>query len=306
MTTGGNPIERDGKSYEPFGDLKLAVQVAEATGRPLLLFGQPGSGKSSLAKYIAYQDPGRRYYEHVVTAQTHARDLLWSFDAVRRLSDAQATKTLDDNKNYVVPGVLWWAFHRESASEFGTDPHPTWNDERADSDTTPVVLIDEIDKADPDLPNGLLVPIAERSFPITDLDGGVSVKETQGKPCLIVITSNGERDLPQAFLRRCVVYRIPAHTPDQLRTITDLHFPTGGTGPELPDDIVRFLLDELAEAEKSARNESRRAPSTAEFLDAVRACLELGIDRQDHPDLAVLKALIFYKDKEKDPETGTR
>ena len=110
------PDPRDGRVYVMSDDIDLAVRVTLATGRPLLLRGDPGSGKSSLAAYIARQR-GWRYYEHVVTSRTQARDLLWTFDSVRRLADAQVLQggaTLSDY-DYVEPGVLWWAMARDSA-----------------------------------------------------------------------------------------------------------------------------------------------------------------------------------------------
>lgn len=143
---------RDGSVYRMHPRVRLAVDVALAAGRPLLLRGEPGSGKSSLAPYLA-RNLKARYYEEVVTASTRVEDFLWRFDTVRKLSDAQARRPGEpapDDADYVVEGVLWKAF----------DPDGTFG-----SKATPdaVVLIDEIDKADPDVPNGLLVPLSTAS-----------------------------------------------------------------------------------------------------------------------------------------------
>src|SRR6185437_14263490 len=117
------PDRRDGAVYVLDDQLRLAVDVALATGRPLLLRGEPGSGKSSLAAFLA-RNLGWRYYEHVVSSRTTAQDLLWSFDSMRRLADASAPgheggpAGLDD-ASYTEPGVMWWALDRESALRRG-------------------------------------------------------------------------------------------------------------------------------------------------------------------------------------------
>src|SRR3712207_1410477 len=123
-----NVDRRDGLVYEYAGDedpLRLTVEVAQATERPLLLRGDPGVGKSSLAAYIA-RELGWRYYEHAVTARTEAADLLWTFDAVRKLGDATMLVNrgpdarLNDH-DYVEPGQLWWAFDPDGARRRGAD-----------------------------------------------------------------------------------------------------------------------------------------------------------------------------------------
>src|SRR5262249_12388908 len=149
---------RDGGVYVYNGHIILAVRVALATGRPLLVRGSSGSGKSSLARHAA-RVLRWRYYEKVVTSRTQAQDLLWEVDHLRRLQDAQATKLRGGYQRYVRPGVFWWAFDRAKAAGQaarsrlagrGTarlDPNLGDDHERA------VVLVDEIDKADPDVPN---------------------------------------------------------------------------------------------------------------------------------------------------------
>src|SRR5688572_26659454 len=120
------PDRRDGRIYHYDDRLHLAVELALATGRPLLLRGEPGSGKSSLAAYVA-RNLQYRYYEHTVTSQTNATDLLWRFDLVRRLADAQAraglvaSRPLNDYA-YIEPGALWWVFNRETATQRGWEP----------------------------------------------------------------------------------------------------------------------------------------------------------------------------------------
>ncbi|MEJ2886064.1 AAA family ATPase [Actinomycetospora aeridis] len=306
------PDRRDGAVYVADDDLRLAVDVALATGRPLLLRGDPGSGKSSLAGYLA-RNLGRRYYEHVVTARTTARDLLWTFDPVRKLADASvrdaggadALRDLD----YVEPGVLWWAFDRASARRRGTGPEPRRPAREPDDDLNAhrgeqgaVVLIDEIDKADPDLPNGLLVPLGSGEFVVTETGDLISatVPEADGPASnhLIVVTTNEERELPPAFLRRCVVVTLPPPGLDRLVAIAHAHVALDGvTGDGVTDTddlLFRDLATRVLTAREEARTRGRRPPSTAEYLDAVHACRRLGL-AEDVPDRARLLALVLDK-----------
>ena len=304
------PDRRSGALYDMSNELHLAVVVALITGRPLLLRGEPGSGKSSLAAYVA-RNLNWKYYEKVVTSATRAEDFLWTFDAVRRLGDAQALTENDPKPNlfdYVDPGVLWWALNPETAAERGADAdhpvtqpaqepfHDSINAERDDGHA--VILIDELDKADPDVPNGLLVPLGSGVFQVAETGSVITKVETRKKSTrrpskqldlghlLVVITTNEERQLPPAFLRRCVVYTIPAPKKPKLVAIAKLHNLGGkdavGNGREEAtfDRIADRLLeirDELAEGE--------RKPSVAEYLDAVRACLEFKVTPDAKSDL---------------------
>ncbi|TCO52943.1 AAA family ATPase [Actinocrispum wychmicini] len=283
----------DGESYLPSADLSLAVRVAMAIGRPLLLYGEPGSGKSTLARHVAV-DRGMRYYEHVTTARTGAQDLLWTFDHVRRLGDAQADRLDETDNRYVTPGVLWWAFRRDLADPVGQqhEPFEQWNSDRKDAPA--VVLVDEIDKADPDMPNGLLAPLAARRFVATEYQGGVEVAEHPSGTTLVIITSNEERDLPQAFVRRCVVHRLPPHGREDLKLIAEQHLLR--RGETIADEFRDHLLDELEAAREVAKRNNQRMPSTAEFLDAVNACVRLELDAPANAELARLLGMIFTKD----------
>jgi MoxR-like ATPase len=261
---------RDGAVYVYDDRTVLAVNVAVATGRPLLVRGPPGCGKSTLAPAVA-RFLGWRYYEDVISSHTRARDLLWRFDALRRLSDAQVGRLAAGPVAYLEPGVFWWAFDRASARRRGqppdaegasppAEPGPGRDHERA------VVLLDEIDKADPDVPNNLLVPLGSLEFLVAET--GVRVRALQ--PPLVFVTTNEERELPRAFLRRCVVLNLPPPSTERLVTIAEAHF-----GPQ-----ERTLYQEVARRVAQLSTASRRgtpAPSTAEYLDTVRACLEMGI-----------------------------
>ncbi|WP_329017694.1 MoxR family ATPase [Streptomyces sp. NBC_01601] len=292
------PDRGDGRVYVMAPELDFAVRVALATGRPLLLRGMPGSGKSSLAPFIA-RELGWRYYEHVVTYRTQPRELLWSFDSVRRLGDAQVAARrgeTPDDAAYVQPGVLWWALAPESARRRGrsddaeiTDPCPD-PFEKVNSDRSldhAVVLIDEIDKADPDVPNSLLVPLGSHRFQVAEIGREIETEQpvlpsaAQGPARarhLVVLTTNEERELPQALLRRCVVHVLPEHDQAMLVRIAKEHMAEGpGEVTETDVELAEAVAEKLMEVRDQAGKQDVRRPSTAEYLDALRACRSLDI-----------------------------
>ncbi|WP_328678017.1 AAA family ATPase [Streptomyces sp. NBC_00343] len=300
------PDRRDGRVYDLSDDLQLAIEVALAADRPLLLSGDPGSGKSSLAPYYARQN-GLRYYEHVVTSRTQATDLLWTFDSVRRLADAQAHHGQLHDGVYVNPGALWWAFAPESAHTRGglrkalpySDPHERFHEEYRMRSA--VVLIDEIDKADPDVPNGLLVPLGSQEFTVADTGTRICRETAAGSP-LVVITTNGERQLPDAFLRRCVTYTLPGPTRESLMRIAELHLRDEGMPPDGETlALMGMLADELMQAREGNGGMLGREglPSTAEYLDALWACRALGMGPR-HPRWPLLRNLTLAKSSQRD------
>jgi MoxR-like ATPase len=255
----------------------LALNVALAARRPLLVSGEPGSGKSSLARSAAAV-LGWTYYERVITSRTQAADLMWSFDALRRLSDATVgteRRALPPPEAYIEPGPLWWAFDlggaaRSRGGRAVTDPGaapPKWRGNQA------VLLLDEIDKADPDVPNDLLEPFEAKSFTVRETGERV----TATRDVLLVLTTNGERELPPAFLRRCVVLAIEPPNGDWhswfVRVAERKLGPDAGT---LYDDVAVQIM----RLRKAAEAAGHRPPGTGEFLDALEACRQLGVTKQ--------------------------
>ena len=271
-TDGGD--DRSGRYWKVVDStFATAIKIALITGRPLLLEGDSGCGKSSLARAVA-ATLGWTYYETVVTSQAAIEQLTGSVDHVQRLHAAELCATTRqefdaDPAGFLVPGVLWWAFAPDDAAVAGRVPEGSGR--RTDPGVQPlapnvtdpgaVVLIDEIDKADPDLPNNLLVPLGSHRLAIEARAEAVEAT----RPVLVCVTSNKERDMPPAFLRRCVTVSLTYRSPDDLVEIAIRHV---AGARQLAATVKRLFLDGPPE----------RKMSTAEFVDAVRAAVGLGLD----------------------------
>lgn len=256
----------------------LALNVALATRRPLLISGEPGSGKSTLARSAAAV-LGWRYYKQMITSRTQAADLLWKYDTLRRLSDAQnRNQKLLPNQYYVEPGRLWWAFDPKTAVQRGSQveieaSHCVRDPDLGTNVTTrnnAVVLLDEIDKADPDVPNDLLEPFDLKEFTVRETNDPVRL--TDDRDVLMILTTNGEREMPPAVLRRCVVLTLDP--PDKVWFVAIADLRRGKDHHALHEAVAGAVMD-LREA---ARKAYLREPSTSEYLDALAVCYQLGID----------------------------
>lgn len=213
--------------------------------RPLLLKGDPGCGKTRLAQAVAYE-LGLKYEPWYIKSTTRARDGLYTYDAVRRLQDAQLVRLGEENRSkvgnlneYIKMGPLGRAFKNQQRT---------------------VVLIDEIDKADIDFPNDLLRELDEQQFTIEET--GEEVKANQ--PPIVFVTSNDEKDLPDAFLRRCLFHYIEFPSDSQLANIVNAHFP--GSPPALVEAAVERFV-ELRQRMERDKNKSSKQVSTSELLD---------------------------------------
>jgi MoxR-like ATPase len=296
---------RDGSVYEWSTDLRLATEVALVTGRPLLLKGEPGGGKSSWAAYVA-RNLDWWYLEFVVSGKTQPQDLLYHFDLLQRLNDAQAQQ-IKPNPAYVVPGMLWWAINPATAARYQDDdavahanPFPKINAGRKGNGA--VLLIDEIDKADPDVPNGLLVPLGSQTFTVPEtgwvVESASSSKQSSHRlhSPLVIFTTNGERALPQAFLRRCIVYELGTPDPDLLVKVATKHFGDKGVLATERLDLATKLAQKFMALRDASRQEGFRLPGIAEYLDALRACIELGITTTS-PQWELIEQISLKKEK---------
>jgi MoxR-like ATPase len=288
-----------------------AVQVALVTGRALLLRGEPGIGKTSLAKASA-SELGWRHYHATVTSRTEARDILWHQNVIRRLADAQVKNTLKDDRFYLEPRAMWWAFDPTSAKHRGpTDIglpapiEPNASHNAALIDSPAVVLIDEIDKADPAVANDMLELLDQRRFTVDGITSPFEVhssrREGEELPPLLVLTTNEERDLPQAFLRRCIVHTMSwpgPERPDELASFCTFVQEVARTHwlqqPQATwdDDATRIfnaVWNEFLGARQEATRWELRKPGLAELLDGMRVIQGFGITSKDSLWLELLR-----------------
>lgn len=271
-----------------------ALRAAEAAGRPLLVRGEPGTGKSQLAHAAAVASK-RLFLSVVVDARSEASDLQWRFDAVARLADAP--RDLDVSR-YLEPGPLWWAFdwngaaaqlkHYRPGGPSPDLPHEEWTP--ADG---AVLLIDEIDKAEADLPNGLLEALGNGRFTVGPT-GRVVARGEGVPPPLVIVTTNDERELPPAFLRRCLVLTLKLPEEDKLITFLEergkLHFPKlCAAFPEVPTAAAQMLIEDR----RAAHEAGVYKPGLAEYLDLLRALEGIGGDAGEH--IEALRGFVFSK-----------
>ncbi|MXP46661.1 AAA family ATPase [Altererythrobacter luteolus] len=235
------PKRFDGtEDYIATDDLKVAVDAAVTLRRPLLVKGEPGTGKTVLAHEIA-KAVGAPLIEWNVKSTTKAQQGLYEYDAVARLRDGQlGEERVHDIRNYIKKGKLWEAFTSEQL---------------------PVLLIDEIDKADIEFPNDLLQELDRMSFDVYETQERVVAKE---RP-IVVITSNNEKELPDAFLRRCFFHYIKFPDRDTMRSIIEVHH------PGIQKTLVSKAMDVFYEIREVPG--LKKKPSTSELLDWLKLLL---------------------------------
>ena len=233
------------ENYVATQDLKMAVNAAITLERPLLIKGEPGTGKTVLAHEIA-KALGVDLLEWNIKSTTKAQQGLYEYDAVARLRDSQlGEKKVHDISNYIKRGKLWDAFTH---------------------DKRPILLIDEIDKADIEFPNDLLHELDKMEFHVYETGETITAKQ---RP-IIIITSNNEKDLPDAFLRRCFFHYIQFPDEETMSKIVDVHF------PDIKQKLVSSAMKRFYEVRSMPG--LKKKPSTSELLDWLKLLLVEDID----------------------------
>ena len=236
------------RDYVATDDLRVAVNAAIALERPLLVKGEPGTGKTELARQVAGA-LGLRLLEWSVKSTTRAQQGLYDYDAVSRLRDSQlGDPRVGDVRNYLRKGKLWEAF---------------------EADEKVVLLIDEIDKADIEFPNDLLQELDRMEFFVYET--GETIAATH-RP-IVIITSNNEKELPDAFLRRCFFHFIRFPDADTLAQIVQVHF------PEVKQSLLAEALSQFCALRETPGLKKR--PSTSEALDWIRLLMAEDLDAAD-------------------------
>ena len=236
------------KTYIAADDLAIAVNAAVTLERPLLVKGEPGTGKTELARQVA-ESLGMEMIEWNIKSTTRAQQGLYEYDAVSRLRDSQfGDERVHDVAHYIKQGKLWQAFS---------------------SDKKVVLLIDEIDKADIEFPNDLLQELDRMAFHVYET--GTTV-EALHRP-VVIITSNNEKELPDAFLRRCFFHYISFPEPETLRKIIEVHH------PGIKSQLLETALTQFFEIRDTPG--LKKKPSTSEVLDWLKLLLAEDLTPED-------------------------
>jgi len=236
------------QDYVATEDLTVAVNAAVLLERPLLIKGEPGTGKTELAKQVA-SALGLNLIEWNIKSTTKAQQGLYEYDAVSRLRDSQlGDERVRDVGNYIRKGKLWTAF---------------------EADQKVVLLIDEIDKADIEFPNDLLQELDKMAFHVYETGETVAAKN---RP-VVIITSNNEKELPDAFLRRCFFHYISFPDQDTMRQIVKVHY------PDIKEQLLTTALTQFYEIRE--QQGLKKKPSTSEVLDWLKLLLAEDLTPED-------------------------
>ena len=235
------------KDYISTSDLTVAVNASIALEKPLLVKGEPGTGKTELAKQIA-TSLDLEIIEWSIKSTTKAQQGLYEYDAVSRLRDSQLGNTVKKVDKYIKKGKLWISFETKNKS---------------------VLLIDEIDKADIEFPNDLLQELDKMEFHVYETGQLVKAKN---RP-IVIITSNNEKELPEAFLRRCFFHYIQFPELETLKKIVKVHF------PEIKKSLLNSALQTFFEIRETPG--LKKKPSTSEALDWIKLLLIEDLDPSD-------------------------
>ena len=235
-------------TYIAADDLAVAVNAAVTLERPLLVKGEPGTGKTELARQVA-NSLEMEIIEWNIKSTTRAQQGLYEYDAVSRLRDSQlGDARVHSVENYIKKGKLWQAF---------------------DTEQKVVLLIDEIDKADIEFPNDLLQELDRMAFHVYETGATV---EAKCRP-VVIITSNNEKELPDAFLRRCFFHYISFPDPETLRKIIEVHHPS------LKSQLLETALSQFFEIRETSG--IKKKPSTSEVLDWLKLILAEDLTAED-------------------------
>lgn len=259
------------ESYIADDGLRDACNVALLLGQPLLLTGEPGTGKTQFAYNLAWELGFEPPLKFETKSDSAARDLFYNYDALKRFQDIQSGLKSSTILDYITYQALGLAILRtRQPSEIS---HLVPRDFGETGPQRSVVLIDEVDKAPRDFPNDLLNELEQLYFRVSEL-GNVKVEVDPALQPLVIITSNSEKDLPDAFLRRCIYYNLPFPSSERLASIVASHL---GANTDVNDVFLKTAL-ELFDRFRAPENGLRKKPATAELLGWVMTLQKFGAD----------------------------